>query len=307
VQALLNQGITYIQDAHIDDSDILERLADVDRRGVPMPYITAHLAWSYPEGETRQQLEETIRNRAQYETRHISTSAIKVMLDGVPVPPAFTHVPLGPDGKVDETNLLVPRDVLAQKLIEWDQAQLKVKMHAAGSGAVRVGLDAIEAARQANGQSGILHEIAHTARVSDVDIPRFARLQAVAEVSPYFWHLGGPVEGPSYQFRALHDNGALITIGSDYSVVESFNPFPPLQGVVTREGESVPINIAIEFLTRNAAESVSRLPDMGSIEAGKIANMVVLDRNLLEIPDNEISESKVLKTILDGEVVYESK
>ena len=76
---------------------------------------------------------------------------------------------------------------------------------------------------------------------------------------------------------------------------------------MTREGESVPIHIAIKFFTRNAAESVGRLSELGSIETGKIANMVVLDRNLLEIPVNEIGETKVLKTILDGEVVYESK
>ena len=57
---------------------------------------------------------------------------------------------------MDETNLLIPRDVLAQKITEWDRAGLRVKMHAAGDGAVRVGLDAIKAVRKANGDSGYL-------------------------------------------------------------------------------------------------------------------------------------------------------
>ena len=305
-QALVAQGITHLQDAALDEKR-LSLLARVDRDDVPMPYILGHIVWTHlASEEERQSEEETIENRSQFQTRHLSVNGVKGFLDGVPVPPAFTHVPIGPDGEVDETNLLVPRDVLAQKLIEWDQSGLKVKMHAAGEGAVRVGLDAIEALRKVNGDGGTRHEIGHTSDVSATDLPRFAQLNATAEVSPYFWHLGGMVGGTGYQFRSLHDNDALITIGSDYAVVESFNPFPPLQGIVEREGESVPIATALEFVTRNAALSVGRLDEMGSIEAGKIAIMIVLDRNLLEIPSGEIGETKVLKTILDGEVVYAS-
>ena len=84
-----------------------------------------------------------------------------------------------------------------------------------------------------------------------------------------------------------------------------FNPYPPLQGIVERGEEALPIETALELFTRNGAISMNRLNDMGSIEAGKIANMIVLDRNLLEIPSNEIGETKVLKTILDGKIVFE--
>ena len=306
VDELFGFGITSIQDAYVISTDLLSRLADFDRAGRPMPYMKIHLGWSYPEGETRRQLEETIGNRERFETAHLAMDGVKVLLDGVPIPPVFTHVPLNEDGTVDETHLLVPRDVLADKLMEWDREGLGLKMHASADGAVRVGLDAIETVRSRNGRSGVWHEIAHAGDVHPDDILRFAELQAVAEVSPYFWHDPFFSEGAdsSYRFRTLHEAGAMITLGSDNIILPSFNPFPPLQGVVTREGESVPLATAIDFYTRNPAEVVGRIEDFGSIEPGKIANMIVLDRNLFEIAPDDIGETVVRLTVLDGEIVY---
>ena len=304
LQELLSLGITSLQDAYVIDPVLLERLAYLDQQGIPMPYALVHLGWFYPEGKFRERLEATLRNREQYATRHVSTQAVKVLIDGVPVPPKPTHVPILEDGTVDETNLLIPRAVLAQKFIEWDRAGLKIKMHSAGAGAARIGLDAIEATRKANGNSGLWHEITHAGDVHPADFPRFAPLRAVADMSPYFWHLGGMLGGSGFQFRSLYDAGALITAGSDNIILPSFNPFPPLQGIVERGEEALPIETALELFTRNGAISMNRLDDMGSIEVGKIANMIVLDRNLLDIPSNEIGETKVLKTILDGKIVY---
>ena len=305
IDELFRFGITSIQDALVIDPDLLSRLSEFDRTGRPMPYMTIHLGWSYPEGETRRGQEATIGERDRFETRHVSMKGIKVLLDGVPIPPAFTHVPLNEDGTVDETNLLVPRGVLAEKLIEWDKSGLSVKMHSAAAGSVRVGLDAIEAVRSANGDSGVWHEIAHAGDVHEADMQRFAQLRAVAEISPYFWH-EGLFSGAraSYRFRSLQQAGALITLGSDNIILPSFNPFPPLQGVVTREGESVPAASAIDFYTRNPAEAMGRLDDLGTIEPGKIANMIVLDRNLLEIEPADIGAAEVLLTVLGGGIVY---
>ena len=305
-EGLLENGITSIQEA-LSNRELLESIARVDKSGVRMPYVFDHMHWSFENEQLRQQQEALIRDRAQFESDHVFMYAIKLFLDGVPVPPAFTHVPIGADGTVDETNLLIPRDVLIDKVTEWDKAGLKVKMHSAGDGAVRIGLDTIEAVRLANGDSDIWHEIGHTTNISAADLPRFAEIKAAAEVSPYLWILEMFAGQPGFQFRSLHENGALVTIGSDYPVVESFNPFPPLQGIVTRDGESVPIAVALDFVTRNAAQSVGRLEGMGTIEPGKIANMIVLDRNLLEIESNEIGATVVTMTVLDGNIVYEAE
>ena len=307
IDTLFGFGITSIQDAAVIDRDLLSRLRRRDRQEQPMPYTMIHLVWQYPDDETRAELEETLRQRHRFESRHVSTRGVKVLLDGVPVPPAFTHVPLNDDGTVDETNLLVPRDVLLEKLIEWDRAGQQLKMHASAEGSVRVGLNAIEALRNDRGDSGIWHEITHAGDVHEDDVPRFARLRAVAEISPYFWHQGffsGTDFPTSYRFRALHEAGATITLGSDNVVVPSFNPFPPLEGVVTRKGESVPLATALDFLTRNPAKVMGRLDELGTIEVGKIANLIVLDRNPFEMPAEQIGETQVTLTVLDGEVVY---
>ena len=251
------------------DRVLLERLAYLDQQGIPMPYALLHLGWFYPEGKFRERLEETIHQRTQYATRHVSPQAVKVLIDGVPVPPKPTHVPILEDGTIDETNLLIPRDVLAQKFMEWDKAGLKIKMHTAGNGAARIGLDAIEATRKANGDSGLWHEITHAGDVDPADFPRFAPLRAVAEMSPYFWHLGGMLGSTGFQFRSLYDEGALITVGSDNIILPSFNPFPPLQGIVERGEEALPIETALDLVTRNGAISMNRLHEMGSIEAGE--------------------------------------
>ena len=131
-QQLFSLGITSIQDTYVIDGVLLDRLANLDRQGIPMPYAMIHLGWFYPEGKFKERLEATIRNREQYAARHVSTQAVKVLINGVPVPPKPTHVPILEDGTIDETNLLIPRAVLAQKFIEWDKAGLKIKMHSAG-------------------------------------------------------------------------------------------------------------------------------------------------------------------------------
>jgi len=304
---LFSYGITSYQNGGLEsgmDSPVWALLRQMDQQNEPLPTIYLHLKWALENGEPVSSLEAVIDNRDTYRTSHIRPDGVKVYLDGIPVPPKFTHVAIGRDGKVDESNLLVPRDLLTRKLEEWDQAGIKVKMHASGNGAVRVALDALAEARRNVPPTGIWHETAHSNDVSADDLGRYAQLNAVVEISPYFWHLGGGIGSTGYQFRSLFKKGALITVGSDYPVVESFNPFPPLQGIVERENESVELANAIEFFTRNGAQSMGQLDNMGSIETGKIANMIVLDRNLFEIPVSQIGDTKVLMTILDGELIY---
>ncbi len=300
---LFSNGVTSIQDAGTGDP-IWPLIKTIDESDDPMPYVFAHLTWELRNNVPVPEMEAAISNRENFRSKHISPDGIKVFLDGIPVPPMFTHVPLDSDGIVDESNLLIPRDILEARLIEWDKQGLKVKMHASANGAAQVGLDAIAAARRENGDSGIRHETGHSSEIADVDLERYDRLGAVAEVSPYFWHLGGVVGGTGYQFRALDNTDALITTGSDYPVVASTNPFPPLQGILQRPGESVPLTTALSFLTRNGAESIGRLENLGTIETGKVANLIILDRNLFEIPISSIGQTKVVRTILDGKDVY---
>ncbi|MBB6520227.1 amidohydrolase [Pseudoteredinibacter isoporae] len=302
---LLAVGVTNLQDPLVLDDTDMKRLQRMDQNSINMPYIFAHMGWTHQQANLLKKQEAMIANRDSFRSQHLNPAGIKIFVDGVPVPPKPTHVPLDEHGEIDETNLQISQDLLRKKLIEWDHAGLRLKMHAAGEGSVRVALNAIEATRKANGDSGIWHEVVHTSDVSPADMGRFKSLRAAAEVSPYFWHMPGPMGAVGYQFKTLLDNGALMTAGSDYNVVESFNPFPPLQGIVTRpNNEAIDLHSALAMFTTNPAKVIARSQDFGSIKAGRVANMVILDRNLFEIDKNDIGGTQVLTTILDGVEVY---
>ena len=95
---LFEVGITSLQDAYAIDRPLLNRLADYDREGNPVPYVTVHLGWSHPDNDEKREQEAMIRERDTFATEHLSMRGVKVFLDGVPVPPAYTHVPLNDHG-----------------------------------------------------------------------------------------------------------------------------------------------------------------------------------------------------------------
>ena len=181
---------------------------------------------------------------------------------------------------------------------------IKVKLHCVGTAAARVALDAIEAARKTNGESGLYHEVAHSVWYSDKDLPRVAQLNAVAEMSPAIWHHGWPGMEDAFAFRELDKNGTLITAGTDWVILPDPNLIPALEGMLTRDSHSIDLETGIEILTLNGAKSIGKEHIFGSIEVGKSADLIVLDRNLFDIPVDEISEARVLMTIFEGELVF---
>src|SRR5690606_25591221 len=132
--------------------------------------------------------------RKAYKSRHVNTDFVKLFLDGVPTPArtaAMIH-PYLPDERHGDHytggDTHIDPEQLAADVTELDKRGFTVKMHAAGDRSVRVGLDAIEAARKANGNSGLHHELAHAGYVDPSDIPRFAQLDAAADFCPILWH-----------------------------------------------------------------------------------------------------------------------
>src|SRR5690606_27014394 len=124
----------------------------------------------------------------------LSPDCIKIALDGVPTD-GHTAAMVDPyadaadtDGERARGILMVPAAELAGLVTRWDAMGLQVKMHAAGDAAVRAGLDAIEAAREANGFSGRLHDVAHNSFVKMEDIRRARDIGATFEMSPYIWY-----------------------------------------------------------------------------------------------------------------------
>ena len=304
-------GITSVQDA-ASNLDSLQGLDTLDRNNELTLQIAAHLIWGNPGfgGMSNEDLLSLIDDRAKYQTQHVGTDFVKMWVDGSPTPPYFTQADIDDRGQVELSRILIPPDKLNQMVARFDKAGIKVKMHVAGAGAARVALDAIEVARKANPQSSIRHELGHTNLITPRDKPRFKQLNVVGEMSPAVWHLYGRTLGdppqPAWEFNTLLDHGVLMTVGTDWVVTPTPNLFPGLQGMLLRGDESIDLETALRMLTINGAIAVGWEKTHGSLEPGKAANFIVLDRNLFEIPAAEVSETKVLKTVFEGAVVYEA-
>jgi len=203
-------------------------------------------------------------------------------------------------------------------------------MHAIGDRAVRVGLDAIAAARAANGPGTWTHHIAHLQLIDPADLPRFKELNAAANFQalwafpdPYITDLNLPVVGEErvkrmYPIASAQRAGAMIVGGSDWNV-SSLNPLDAIQVAVTRkdpegrieavlnEDERVDLPTMLAAYTINGARLAHEDQTNGSIEKDKAADLIVLDRNLLTLPPEQIRTAKVLRTLIDGQTVYRAQ
>jgi predicted amidohydrolase YtcJ len=226
--------------------------------------------------------------------------------------------------------ILIDPEVLQQDLIELDRRGFTVKMHTAGDRAVRSALDAIQTARDANGPSGFRHEAAHAGFVDPADIRRFVQLDAVADLSPALWAPSPIIEsvleavgverGSRYfPIRTMLESGVTVLAGTDWpAAAASANPWPGMEAMVTRQDptgategslwpeEAISLEQAIHIYTLQGAAALRKDRRIGSIEVGKSADMILLDRNLFEIDPDEIGDTQVLKTWFEGALVYEA-
>ena len=275
---------------------------------------------------------DPIKRRNLYTRDRFKADCVKVMLDGVPtdghtaamVEP-YADVPNFDDSRA-KGMLQVKPEVLNQAVIEFDRQGLTVKFHAAGDAAVREGLDAIEAARKANGFSGNLHNVGHNSFVQTNDFLRARGIEATFEMSPYIWYPNPIIPdiakaiGPERMKRWTPvkdaiNSGALVVPGSDWNVVPSVDPWIAIETLVTRqkpggggealgEAEKITLQQAFDLFTVNSARHMGNGSKTGSIERGMLADILVLDRNPFKIPATEIHETKVKLTIINGEIVY---
>lgn len=204
------------------------------------------------------------------------------------------------------------------------QADLCVVIHAIGDRAVRLSLDAIARANREVGVPPIPHRIEHAQLLHPQDIPRFQELGVVASMQPSHCPSDMPVARRfwgercryAYAWRSILDAGALLAFGSD-SPVEPLDPWASIHAAVTRqradgspEGgwypeERISVEEAVRAYTLGPALTAGEAHIKGSIEEGKVADLIVLDRDVFQNSPSEILGTRVEMTILGGEVVYE--
>jgi predicted amidohydrolase YtcJ len=198
---------------------------------------------------------------------------------------------------------------------------------ASGDRAIREGLDALAAVRADNGPSDLRHHIAHVELVDPADIPRFAELGVFANFQPFWMFEDASIEesvkpliGPErtarlYEIRSFEQAGTRIVAGSDWPV-STANPFLAIQVGMTRRdpmdpgasvwnpAQRVSLDTLLRAYTIEGAKLNHRERDTGSLEVGKAADFIILDRDLFSIPPENIGETRVLATFVDGVQVH---
>ncbi len=219
---------------------------------------------------------------------------------------------------------MFPDGIMEERIMEADRAGLQVAVHAIGDEANHIILDIFENVILTNGQRDRRWRIEHAQHLIPEDFERFGKLRIIASVQPYHtiddgrWaeqKIGKERSRLTYAFRTLSDHGVILVCGSDWTVA----PLDPLTGIyaaVTRQTldgknpggwipeQKITLEEAIKGYTLNAAYAEFSEHLKGSIRQGKLADLVVLDQNLFEIPPERIMKTQVLMTVLDGKIVY---
>lgn len=217
---------------------------------------------------------------------------------------------------------------LAALVRALDAARFQCHFHVIGDAAARAALDAVAAARAANGPWPALHQLAHLQLTDAADIPRLAALEAMANIQPLWARFDpavpdialdmiGPARLPlTYAFRRMLDAGAAYCLSSDWPV-STLNPFEIIETAVTRQpraaeghrppflpAERLTVQEALLGYTVHAAAACWRGMRSGRLLPGFQADLIVLDRDPLAVPAAEIGETRVLLTLHRGREVH---
>jgi predicted amidohydrolase YtcJ len=219
----------------------------------------------------------------------------------------------------------------AEDLEAWtlaaDRAGLQVAVHAIGDRAIRLQLDVFERVAAANGTRDRRFRIEHSQHIDPADIPRYASLGVIASMQPYHciddgrWAervIGARRSQTTYAFRSLLDAGARLAFGSDWFVA----PPTPLEGIdaaVTRRtldgahpdgwapAQKITVEEALRAYTIDAAYAGFQEASLGSLEVGKLADLVVLSEDLSRLPADKLPGARVVATIVGGQIVYDGR
>ncbi|CAN5469274.1 amidohydrolase [soil metagenome] len=318
-------GITSLYEASATEN-LVKAYAALDERGELKIKVTASLKLNPKQGEFA--VKEILTLRDSFNGHNLNLNAVKIYADGVieAQTAALIDPYLGTNGKRGKPTY--EPEELKKFVKQLDKEGFQVHIHAIGDYAVRISLDAFEFSAEVNGKRDSRHHIAHLQLIHPKDRPRFRRLGVVANFQPlwaysdvYINKLTEPFLGPErsrwiYPIGSMLSSGATVVAGSDWSV-SSMNPLLAMQVAVTRRAlhagpgpawlpeEVADLPSIIASYTINGAYLSFQEKETGSIEVGKAADLVVLDRDLFEIPPHEIHLVNVMLTVLDGKIIYQ--
>ncbi|MEV0211184.1 amidohydrolase [Streptomyces sp. NPDC050788] len=328
-------GITAWQDALVGDflgmDDPAGAYVAAAREGSLTARVRGALWWDRERGA--EQIPELVEKQAALSHGRFSAGSVKLMLDGVAE--NGTAALLDPYldrcgcATANRGKSFIDARHLPKYVTELDALGFQCHFHALGDRAVRDALDAVEAARTANGPSDTRPHLAHLQVVHPDDVPRFARMGATANIQP-LWaahepqmdeltipFLGSERAAWQYPFGALLRSGARLAAGSDWPVSSP----DPLQGIhvavnrVAPGGDGSRVFLPHQRLTLTQALTaytagsahVNHLDETGRIRVGALADLVVLDRDVFAEPVEAIADARVELTCVGGEMVYAAR
>ena len=268
--------------------------------------------------------------RKKYTGEWLSAGAVKFMIDGVVE--SHTAAMLQPysDDPSFQGKPFWDPEKYKSAVEELDKRGLQIFTHAIGDAGVRIVLDSYENMERVNHTSGKRPRIEHIETISAQDIPRFGKLGVIASMQPLHsypdedtlrvWarNAGPDRASRAWVWKSIADDGGQLAFGSDWPVV-TLNPFVGIQTAVTRQtGEGLPkegfvpsqrlsVADAIRGYTLGAAYAGFREKSEGSLEPGKLADLIILSQNLFDVDPHAIGKTKVLTTIAGGRVVFQAQ
>lgn len=319
---LASFGITSISDLEYDVPTNFDLFLDWEKSGdLKLRYGFATLM----DGG----LEKPRRYRERYNSDKVKYLGLKCYTDGTAL--GYTAELLQPYSDKPETRNDAPLDYnkILSNALAADGEGFRIRFHAIGDGAVRFSLDTFEECRRINGARDSRHSIAHIEVIHPDDIRRFAELGVIAEIhpahvnlpcekaadNPYPLHLGERTKY-CFPYKSILEHGGRIAIGSDYPVVDP-NPMLGIYRAVTRRFDDglpesgwlpqqrLTMGEVLQGYTAGTAYHDFKENKTGTLEVGKLADIVVLDRNLFEIDPEEVKQTEVLLTMFDGNIIYQ--
>lgn len=325
---IASMGITSIKWMHAEPNEV-EALYQFDKsKGLP---IRVAAAWTY-DAPTRayQSVEDqlaAIKSFKSFMTDRLDPTYVKVNIDGIPSETAAMLEPYVDDDGTNYGLNFYDAESLAKEIVRFEEMGLRgMVFHTVGDRGARIVLDAMALAKERLGELNGRYQNAHAMFISKEDMPRNAELGLVTEFSPILWFpdpfnvLMNSVLGPErisrlFPMRSVIDSGGRIVLASDGPLYMQ-TPLASIESAVTRrrpEGgeqhdsaaEAITLEEAIAARTINSAYLSFDEDELGSIEVGKLADFVVIDRNLFAIPIDEVSDAQILTTVVEGKVVFD--
>ncbi|MEQ6122892.1 amidohydrolase family protein [Pseudotenacibaculum sp. MALMAid0570] len=274
--------------------------------------------WVYPEDNDNTQITQ-LQNLYNTGDDLLKVTQIKLYSDGITInATAALHDPYNDNLGFPFTTGLnyITQARMTNLITSLETVGYDFFIHVIGDRGTTESLNAIESARNTNGDIGARHRLTHLEIVRASDFPRFNTLNVTADMqvagdftNPSNWNeieflVGASRADNLIPLKSLNNANARITLSSDYDV-SALNPFVGMQNALTRSPQELPdVQTVVKAYTINGAYSMRRETVTGSLEVNKYADFIVVDRDIFTIPANQVAQTNVLLTVLGNQEIY---